>query len=90
MSGEAAMYAFLHKDAGFSSRQATGMSLAWDSSDAWTCVTTGCSYNGRSGLLRGKVVVVAHTEFAGLVRVISMRKALAYEKEDFFKNTFQN
>lgn len=42
------------------------------------------------GLLRNKVVVVAHTEFTGLVRVISMRKALAYEKEDFFKNTFQN
>jgi uncharacterized protein len=42
------------------------------------------------GLLRGMVVVVVHTEEGGIVRVISMRKANVYEKEDFFEITFQN
>ncbi len=42
------------------------------------------------GLLRGRVISVAHTEENGVVRVISMRKATAYEKESFFKNTVQD
>lgn len=40
------------------------------------------------GLLLGRVVVVAHTEEGGVVRVISMRKAAAHEQADYFKKTF--
>lgn len=42
------------------------------------------------GLLRGNVVVVTHTEDGGIIRVISMRKANQYEKENFFRNTFSD
>ncbi len=37
------------------------------------------------GLLNGQVVVVAHTETADTIRVISMRKALKYEAESYFR-----
>jgi uncharacterized protein len=36
------------------------------------------------GLLRGQVVVIAHTERDDRIRVISMRKALKYEAENYF------
>ena len=42
------------------------------------------------GLLRGRVVVVAHTDEGGVVRVISMRKVNQHEKESYFKSTFQD
>ena len=42
------------------------------------------------GFFRGRVVVVAHTHEGGVVRIISMRKANQYEKENFFRNTLQN
>ena len=42
------------------------------------------------GLLRGTAVVVTHTCESGVVRVISMRRATQYEKEKYFKATFQN
>ena len=41
------------------------------------------------GLLRGRVVVVAHTEEEGIVRVISMRKAASHEQADYFEKTYQ-
>ena len=41
------------------------------------------------GLLRGRVVVVAHTEEAGIVRIISMRKAASHEQADYFEKTFE-
>ena len=37
------------------------------------------------GLLRGTVVVIAHTESGERVRVISMRKATKYEQEIYFR-----
>ena len=42
------------------------------------------------GLLHSKVVAVAHTQERGVVRVISMRKAAAYEEADYFKKAFQD
>ena len=42
------------------------------------------------GLLRGNVVVVAHTEADGVIRVISMRKAAAHEQEAYFEQAFQD
>jgi uncharacterized DUF497 family protein len=60
----------------------------------WTIVDDRWDYGEtrflRRGLLRGRVVVVTHTESGALVRIISMRKAATHEKEDFFKNTFQD
>lgn len=41
------------------------------------------------GLLRGRVVAVAHTEEEGTVRVISMRKAASHEQADYFEKTFE-
>jgi hypothetical protein len=41
------------------------------------------------GLLRGRVVVVAHTEEADVVRIISMRKAASHEQADYFEKTFE-
>jgi len=38
------------------------------------------------GLLRGVVVVIAHTERGEAVRIISMRKAIKHEQERFFQN----
>lgn len=38
------------------------------------------------GLLRGRVVVVAHTDFSSVIRVISMRKASKHEEASFFEN----
>lgn len=37
------------------------------------------------GLLRGIVVVLAHTERAGVIRVISMRKATKNEQRVYFE-----
>lgn len=37
------------------------------------------------GLLRGRVVVIAHTETDEVIRVISVRKAGQYEESDYFK-----
>ncbi len=42
------------------------------------------------GLLRGRVVVVAHTEEGGLIRVISMRKATPHEQKVYLEKTFAN
>lgn len=42
------------------------------------------------GLLCGRLISVVHTEEDGVVRVISMRKVSAREKESFFKNAFQD
>ena len=42
------------------------------------------------GLLRGRVVLVIHTEDDGVVRVISMRKANQHEQENYFKSTVQD
>ena len=39
-----------------------------------------------TGLLRGIVVVIAHTERGEAVRIISMRKATKHEQEIFFQN----
>ncbi len=36
------------------------------------------------GLLRGDVIVVAHTEIDGIFRIISVRKAEKYEQEIYF------
>ena len=38
------------------------------------------------GLLRGQVVVVAHTEGTDVVRIISMRKASRREQAQYFEN----
>ncbi len=38
------------------------------------------------GLLRGMVVVIAHTEQEETIRVISMRKANKHEQEIYFQN----
>jgi hypothetical protein len=38
------------------------------------------------GLLRGVVVVIAHTERGEAARIISMRKANKHEQEIFFQN----
>ncbi len=38
------------------------------------------------GLLRGVVIVIAHTERGEAIRVISMRKATKHEQEIFFQN----
>jgi uncharacterized protein len=38
------------------------------------------------GLLRGRVVVIAHTEHSNEVRVISMRESTKREQIIFFKN----
>lgn len=40
------------------------------------------------GLLHGRVVVVAHTEERGVIRVISMRKASAHEQKAYLEETF--
>jgi len=40
------------------------------------------------GLLRGEVVVIAHTERGGTIRIISMRKATKNEEIQFFKNVW--
>lgn len=37
------------------------------------------------GLLRGQVMVIAHTEQGDSIRIISMRKALKYEAENYFE-----
>jgi uncharacterized DUF497 family protein len=37
------------------------------------------------GMLRGTVVVIAHTEQGGVLRVISMRKATRNEEEIYFR-----
>jgi uncharacterized DUF497 family protein len=41
-----------------------------------------------TGLLRGRVVVVAHTDERGVIRVISMRKATAHEQKAYLEDTF--
>jgi hypothetical protein len=38
------------------------------------------------GLLRGMVVVIAHTERNEVIRVISMRKATKYEQQLYFQS----
>ena len=38
------------------------------------------------GMLRGSVVVIAHTERKEVVRVISMRKATKYEQQLYFES----
>ena len=42
------------------------------------------------GLLRDKVVVIAHTEESKLIRIISMRTATSHEEADYFKTAFQD
>jgi uncharacterized DUF497 family protein len=37
------------------------------------------------GLLKGRVVVVVHTERGGRIRVISARKATKYETQTYFE-----
>lgn len=37
------------------------------------------------GLLRGYVIVVVHTEMAGVTRIISARKATKYEQRIYFE-----
>ncbi len=37
------------------------------------------------GILKGQVVVVAHTEQRDVIRIISMRKATKYEETNYFK-----
>jgi uncharacterized protein len=37
------------------------------------------------GLLRGRVLVVAHTEIHEVIRIISVRKATNYEEASYFK-----
>ena len=39
-----------------------------------------------SGLLQGRVIVIAHTEDKDEVRIISMREGTKYEQTIFFKN----
>jgi uncharacterized DUF497 family protein len=36
------------------------------------------------GLLKARVIVVAHTETANVIRIISARKATHYEEESYF------
>jgi len=38
-----------------------------------------------SGLFRGRVVVVAHTEISEVIRIISVRKATKNEEASYFK-----
>ena len=38
-----------------------------------------------SGLLRGRVVVVAHTEISEVIRIISVRKATKNEEASYFE-----
>jgi uncharacterized DUF497 family protein len=38
------------------------------------------------GLLADEVVVIAHTETEDEIRIISMRKAVRYEQENYFAN----
>ena len=42
------------------------------------------------GLLRSRVVAVAHTDERGVIRVISMRKATTHEEAEYFKKTFKD
>ncbi len=42
------------------------------------------------GLLRDRVVVIAHTEENKLIRIISMRTATSHEEADYFKTAFQD
>ena len=42
------------------------------------------------GLLRGKLVAVAHTAESGVIRVISMRKATTHEEADYCEKAFQD
>jgi uncharacterized DUF497 family protein len=42
------------------------------------------------GLLRDKVVVIAHTEESRFIRIISMRTATAHEEADYFETAFQD
>ncbi len=37
------------------------------------------------GMLKGKIVVIAHTEQDGKIRVISMRKATKYEQRKYIE-----
>lgn len=37
------------------------------------------------GMVKGKIVVIAHTEQDGKIRVISMRKATKYEQKKFIE-----
>lgn len=37
------------------------------------------------GMLKGKIVVIAHTEQDGKIRVISMRKATKYEQKKYIE-----
>ena len=37
------------------------------------------------GLLFGEVIAVSHTEFKGVIRIISARKAEKHEQETYFK-----
>ncbi|MDR0564975.1 MAG: BrnT family toxin [Azoarcus sp.] len=38
------------------------------------------------GMLKGQVVMIAHTETEREVHIISMRKAERHEQENYFKN----
>jgi hypothetical protein len=38
------------------------------------------------GILKGVVVVIAHTERNEVIRIISMRKATKHEREIYFQN----
>ena len=42
------------------------------------------------GLLRSRLVAVAHTDDGGIIRIISMRKATTHEEADYFEKTFQD
>lgn len=57
-----------------------------------TCVDGGDDYGEvrflTRGLLRSRVVVVAHTEVRNVIRVISMRRAATHEEADYFENAF--
>ena len=59
-----------------------------------TAVDDRCDYGETRfltfGLLRGRVVVVIHTEAGGIVRVISMRKAAVHEQKAYFEKAFQD
>jgi uncharacterized protein len=39
------------------------------------------------GLLNQRVVAVAHTETASVIRIVSIRKAYHHEQEAYFKNS---
>ena len=41
------------------------------------------------GLLKGRVVVIAHTETAEVIRIISVRKATKNEEANYFKEIGQ-